>query len=320
MVFLSPESLMARILFLFLDGVGLGEDIPDRNPFAIADMPRLSLLLNGRRLLASSAPYEGELATLLAIDAQLDVQGAPQSASGQATILTGRNVPAEIGEHYGPKPNPPIIDILEENNLFMEIQRRGGTTALLNAYPPQYFESIHSRRRLYSAVPLAVTAAGLKLMTASDLQGKRAMSADFTGVGWAAQPDFPPAPIYSPQEAGALLATLSLEYDFAWFDYWITDYIGHRGTIEQGVQLIQTFDAILGGLVDAWKEREDLIIITSDHGNLEDLSQRGHTLNNVPMIAIGSRLRREQFVSELRSLTDFMPAILSTIFNPQSTS
>jgi bisphosphoglycerate-independent phosphoglycerate mutase (AlkP superfamily) len=155
-------------------------------------------------------------------------------------------------------------------------------------------------------------------MTASDLQAKRAMSADFTGVGWAAQPDFPPAPIYTPQQAGALLADLSLEYQFAWFDYWPTDYIGHRGTIDQAVNLLQSFDAILGGLIDAWSTREDLVIITSDHGNLEDLSQRGHTLNRVPMIAIGPRLLREKFTAEIQDLTDFVPVILKAVFNPQS--
>ena len=41
-----------RVLFLFLDGVGLGPDDPNTNPLAQAAMPNLSRLLNGRRLVA----------------------------------------------------------------------------------------------------------------------------------------------------------------------------------------------------------------------------------------------------------------------------
>ena len=44
--------------------------------------------------------------SLLALDAGLGVEGLPQSATGQAVLLTGVNIPAELGYHYGPKPNP----------------------------------------------------------------------------------------------------------------------------------------------------------------------------------------------------------------------
>lgn len=97
-----------HILFIFLDGVGLGVDDPEINPFAGIEMPVLQELLGGRKLLAASAPFEGDRATLIALDASLGVKGLPQSATGQAVLLTGINVPAEIGEHYGPKPNPAV--------------------------------------------------------------------------------------------------------------------------------------------------------------------------------------------------------------------
>jgi 2,3-bisphosphoglycerate-independent phosphoglycerate mutase len=305
---------MARVLFLFLDGVGLGDDDPKRNPFSTARLPTLEALLDDQRLIASSAPYEGSKATLLSVDARMGVDGTPQSASGQATILTGKNVPAMIGSHYGPKPNPPITEILDENNLFTEVKRRGGQAGLLNAYPPRYFESIYSRRRIYAAIPHAVRAAGLELMTAEDLQAKRALSADFTGAGWAAQPDFPPAPIYFPAEAGALLAQLSLNYHLAWFDFWPTDYAGHRGTLAQGISLLETFDAVLSGLIEAWNDRQDLIVITSDHGNLEDLERRGHTLNPVPALLIGPNTLRREFSKQVNDLSDIAPSVLRVIF------
>ncbi|MDO9349413.1 MAG: hypothetical protein Q7T47_09010, partial [Anaerolineales bacterium] len=96
------------VFFLFLDGVGLGADDPAVNPLVRAAMPNLQTLLAGRRMTKDAAPCENGRATLLALDANLGVPGLPQSATGQAVLLTGENVPAALGHHYGPKPNPAV--------------------------------------------------------------------------------------------------------------------------------------------------------------------------------------------------------------------
>ncbi|HET7009915.1 MAG TPA: hypothetical protein VFI11_04000 [Anaerolineales bacterium] len=306
---------MPRVLVLFLDGVGLGDDDPDLNPLAAAVMPTFSALLDGRRLVRSAAPFEGPAATLVAIDACLGVDGLPQSATGQAAILTGRNVPAEIGGHYGPKPNPAVADIVRQGNLFLEVVRRGGRAALLNAYPPRYFQGIESGRRLYSCIPLAATAAGLSLKTANDLQEQHALSADFTGEGWAMQPGFPPSPIYAPLEAGRHLARLASEVDLALFDYWATDYAGHKSEWDRSLRLLESFDGVVGGLVEVYRDRPDLILLTSDHGNLEDRTRRGHTRNPVPALVIGPLASRCEFVRDLTDLTGLQAAILRAIFD-----
>jgi len=301
---------MTKILVLFLDGVGLGDSDPARNPFAVAQMPSLQRMLEGKQLVAGVAPLQTGEATLLSLDATLGIGGSPQSASGQAALLTGTNVPARIGEHYGPKPNPPIQKILEADNLFMQARRNGRTTALLNAYPPGYFASIDSGRRLYSAIPFAANAAGMQLMTADDLQTGRALSVDFTGEGWAAQPGFPPAPVYTPGQAGRILADLAGRFDLSWFDFWPSDYAGHKQDMAQAVSLLERFDTVLGSLVDRWSGQQRLIVIISDHGNLEDLSQRNHTRNPVPGLFIGPAGLREEFALGMRDLSDFAPAVL----------
>ncbi len=306
---------MSRVLFLFLDGVGLGPSDPEVNPLVSARMPALEGLLQGKRMVAGVAPLWGPQATLLSIDARMGVPKTPQSATGQASLLTGRNVPLEIGGHYGPKPNPAVADILRQDNLFMQVKGRGGTAALLNAYPPGYFQAIDSGRRLYSAIPLALTAAGFPLMTADDLQAGRALSADFTGDGWASQPSFPPAPVYSPEDSGRLMAGLAASRDLSWFDYWASDYAGHHQDAEAAVRLMESFDGVLAGLIDAWGDRRDLIVLTSDHGNMEDLSARGHTLNPVPGLLIGPEDLRRRFAEQLVDLTGFTPAVLDIIFD-----
>jgi 2,3-bisphosphoglycerate-independent phosphoglycerate mutase len=304
---------MPHILILFLDGVGLGPPNPQTNPFWTARMPNLISLLDGRRLILDVCPYTSDRASLYALDTTLGIPGLPQSATGQAVLLTGRNVPAEIGEHYGPKPNPAVAKILQEDNLFIQVLSRGGSAALINAYPPRYFESISSRRRLFSAIPMAVHAAGIELMTAEDLQAGRAMSPDFTGEGWSSQPGFPPAPIYSPDEAGKQLSHLSRKYTLTWFDYWLSDVAGHRGGEDQAIGLLEILDEVLGGLIHAWDMENDLIILTSDHGNLEDLSARGHTANPVPMLLIGPLKLRQSFAQDLTDLTSFYPGLLRVL-------
>jgi hypothetical protein len=310
------------VLFLFLDGVGLGPDDPATNPFSIAPMPNLTALLGGKRLAAGSAPLETDRASLVALDATLGVSGAPQSATGQAVLMTGRNIPAELGYHYGPKPNPAVADSLRNGNLFRTLGAYGRRTAFLNAYPPAYFAAIASGRRLYSAIPLAAVSAGLSLMTGDDLHAGRALAADFTGAGWRERLNLPETPLLSPPEAGRRLAELALAHDFSLFEYWLTDYAGHGQDMAAAIALLQTLDAVLGGLLAAWDDAAGLILLTSDHGNLEDLSVRGHTENPVPALVIGAPEMRRQFAEDprqgmagLNDLADIAPAIERAILS-----
>jgi bisphosphoglycerate-independent phosphoglycerate mutase (AlkP superfamily) len=77
--------------------------------------------------------------------------------------------------------------------------------------------------------------------------------------------------------------------------------------------LLMTFDAVLGGLLAAWDDDAGLILITSDHGNLEDLSTRGHTANPAPGLIIGAPRLRAPFAASLRTLADVAPAILAAL-------
>ena len=276
-----------HILFLFLDGVGLGPDDPAINPFARAEMPNLSRLLDGRRLVDGAAPLHGPRASVVGIDACMGVAGMPQSGSGQAALLTGLNVPALIGGHYGPWPSAAIVNLLANGNIFRAVRRQGKTAAFLNAYPPSYFHAIESRRRVYSSIPQAVVAAGLPLPTADDLERGDAIAADFTARGWRERLALMDTPLLTEREAGERMAELAFRADFSFFEYWLSDYAGHGQDMTQALALLASVDAMLGGLLDAWNDDEGLILITSDHGNMEDLSTRGHTMNPVPAVIVG---------------------------------
>jgi 2,3-bisphosphoglycerate-independent phosphoglycerate mutase len=300
-----------RVLFIFMDGIGLGENNPETNPLARAKMPNLNKLLGGRSLLKNAAPFHGDQASLLAVDPAVGVSGLPQSATGQAILLTGINIPAELGYHYGPKPNPEVAAYLKEATLFSRFVKEGKKTTLLNAYPPRYFDGIDSGKRLYSSIPQAVVNAGLPLFRHADLFAGRALSADFTGEGWRRMLSFAEAPVMDAQGAGRKLGALAKEYDFSLFEYWASDYAGHKQQMEHAINLMETFDDILGGLVEDWDD--GLILVTSDHGNMEDLSTRRHTDADVPALVIGDRSARDEFTRDMKDLTDIAPAIWKTV-------
>lgn len=308
-----------KVLFIFLDGIGLGANDPEINPFARAKMPNLNSLLEGRSLFKESAPFYGERATLLGIDPNVSVDGLPQSATGQAILMTGVNIPAELGYHYGPKPNPEVAAFLNGETLFSRCTKNGRKAALLNAYPPRYFDGIDSGKRLYSSIPLAVTNAGIPLFTQEDLFAGRALSADFTGHGWRTMLGFPDAPVMIPHEAGRKLVSLAMDYDFSLFEYWASDYAGHKQDMQTAIELMETFDGVLGGVVEEIDRRRQtvdddlLVVVTSDHGNMEDLSTRKHTDALVPALVIGEKTAREEFTRGMTNLTHIAPAILKAL-------
>ncbi|NDJ77325.1 MAG: metalloenzyme domain-containing protein [Chloroflexi bacterium] len=302
---------MTHVLLIFLDGIGLGDDNPETNPFAAAHTPTLDALAGGHRWLHGVPRTDTERALFLPTDPRLGIPGRPQSATGQATILTGRNVPAEIGQHYGPRPNAPVRALLDDDNLFKQVVSGGGTAALINAYPPRFHELIASGKRLPSSIQQSALAAGLRLFTEDDIYTGAAMSPDWTGEGWRSELGYTDTPVYSRAEAGAHLAQLALQRDFTFFSHWITDVIGHRGPFERGVAVLELFDGVMAGLLDAWDDERGLIVITSDHGNMEDLSTRRHTENDVPTVVIGAA--RHTFADGLHDLTGITPGVLRVL-------
>jgi hypothetical protein len=304
---------MPHILLIFLDGIGLGDDNPAVNPFAVANMPTLTALTNGGRWLRGIGRQESERAIFIPTDPRLGVPGRPQSASGQATIVTGRNIPQLIGEHYGPKPNLAIRKLLAEDNFFKQVVAHGKKAAIINAYPPRLHNAINRGKILRSSYQQALHEAGLPMFTDEAIYDETAMSSDWTGEGWRSELGYTDTPVYSRHEAGRRMVEISRQYDFAFFSHWYTDIIGHRGPLESGVTLLELFDGVMAGALDAWDDDEGLMIVTSDHGNLEDISTRNHTENDVPTLIIGRD--KAAFAEGLADLTGFVPRLGRFLFH-----
>jgi hypothetical protein len=293
-------------LIFFLDGVGLGTADPEVNPFSRAELPNLETELGKDWFLqpADGGPgrIENGRASLVATDPNMGMPGRPQSATGQAAILTGRNVPELVGEHYGPKPNPAVAEVINAGNLFREVRNAGGSAALITPYPQGYFDAINSGKRLLSSVPMAVVSAGLSLMTADDLRAGRAVSPGFTGEGWRDHLGYTDIPILTLEEAGRQIAHVARNYDFSFFEHWPSDRSGHRGPLDEAIEHLEVIDEVLGGLFEAWNHDRDLLIITSDHGNIEEKNHRQHSRNPVPTILMGPG--HAELAAEINDLAD----------------
>ncbi len=305
----SPRPIHTgrHVLLFFMDGVGMGDPDPVINPFVTANLPNLNGLFGPDWFLAGGGPLSNDRASLVPTDPNLGVDGRPQSATGQAVILSGRNVPELIGEHYGPKPNRAVREHLDAGTLFSLVMAGGGTAALLSPYPQGYFDAIDSGRRLYSSVPYAAVQAGLSLMTAEDLRHGRAVSPDFTGDGWRRFLGYDDIPLRTPYAAGRLLAEIAPRYTFSFFEHWPSDRAGHRGTLAAARAHLEKIDQALGGLLEGWQDSTGLLIITSDHGNIEDKSTRLHTTNPVPTILVGPG--HAELAGRIRDLTDITPVV-----------
>ena len=309
------NRINGHFLIFFVDGVGLGVDDPEVNPFIEADLPNLTGLLGEGWFLRPDCGGPGRITTdrvsLVPTDPNLNMPGRPQSATGQATILTGRNVPQIVGEHYGPKPNPDVAAVVKESNLFRDVIEAGGSAALITPYPQGYFDSIESGKRLLSAVPLAAVSAGLDLMTAEDLRAGRAVSPGFTGQGWHDYLGYNDIPIHTLYEAGQRIAVIARDHNFSFFEHWPSDRSGHRGSIDQASQHLEIIDEALGGLFDSWNDETDLLLITSDHGNIEEKNHRQHSRNPVPTILRGpDHAKYAEKIQDLADIADICRSFL----------
>lgn len=294
---------MRRVIFLFLDGVGLGEDDAAVNPLAAACYPTLARLLDGRAVVAATGRFSAREAELVPVDACLGVSGRPQSATGQATILTGINAAQRLGEHFGPRPDARVRAVIDEGNLFAALARAGHPVSFCNAYPPGYFAAVQRGKRLLSAVPYAATQAGLRLRDRHDLAAGRALAADFTNRSWRTDLGLEDAPVLRAEEGGRLLWELAQPFAWTFFEHWATDLLGHRQDLAGAVTILQTFDCFLGGLLEVADLEQTLIVVASDHGNVEDCRHSKHTENPALGLLIGAG--RERAAARLRALTDY---------------
>jgi len=292
---------MSSLLLFFVDGLGIGAR-ESFNPFHDLDGAEpLAVFQDAEPQL----PFDGKL---VRTDARLGVDGRPQSASGQTTILTGVNVPAMLGLHKQGFPNEAMRGIIREHSIFLQLKRAGvAPNVFANAYTNRFFET---RPRWTSATTTAVEAAGMNFRTIEDMRNGRALYHDFTNrlLREAGEDRIE---LRTPEEAGAILAGIASQHRFTLYEYFITDKIGHAQDMLAACRVIVELAAFVRSLLAHLDLARTTLLLTSDHGNLEDLSTRNHTLNFVPTIIWGAH--RFSMTERIHTLADLTPAIVDTL-------
>ena len=119
----------------------------------------------------------------------------------------------------------------------------------------------------------------------------------------------------------ALVAAMrSHKYDAIICNYANGDMVGHTGDFDAAVKAVEAVDKCLQLIVAAAEESGAELLITADHGNVEQMLDpktnqplTSHTSGPVPLVYVGTSGR--QFISD-GSLSDLAPTLLSLLDMP----
>ncbi len=239
--------------------------------------------------------------------AHLGVQGLPQSATGHTTILTGVNAARLMGRHVPGFPTPTLRRLIESHNLMGALERRGYKAEYLNAFAPTH--PVVKRKGLKSAASIATLSNGKPLRSIQDIPEGKALYHDFTNGVLILKGET--LPRWTPQQAGRILARISMEFDMAFFEYFLTDLAGHAMDLQEAGFQMRRIRDFLEGVLEEADLSSGHVLVCSDHGNLEDLSVRTHTRNPVPTMVWGPRA--ERLALGLQSIEKIAPLVQETL-------
>jgi hypothetical protein len=299
-----------NILFLFLDGIGIGRDDPGLNPFAELDLPSFEKLAGGHRWIEGTPETREPDRLFTAIDANLGMEGLPQSGTGQATLFTGVNCARIADRHYGPFPHSKTKPTIEGLNVFRRLEElfpdESEPCAFANAYPERFFGYVEKRDR-WTVTTRSCLYSNTRIRSTDDLRNGLAVPADLTGKRWP-EPDEVDMMPADERAAARRLLRIASHHHFTLFEYFFTDKAGHKQSSDQARRVLTNLDILLDEILTGMQMDEVLLLLTSDHGNLEDLSTKSHTRNPVPFVAYG---RGADEFGAVKSLVDVTPAIVA---------
>ncbi|MFA4833502.1 MAG: 2,3-bisphosphoglycerate-independent phosphoglycerate mutase [Patescibacteria group bacterium] len=125
-------------------------------------------------------------------------------------------------------------------------------------------------------------------------------------------------------ESGELAKTVIYDlkkkkYDFTVLNFAAPDMIGHTGNLEAGIKCCHEVDKYLGQIIKAYLEVDGTVIVTADHGNIEEMINvesgeidTEHSTNPVPFVIVNKKYRGAKKIGlkERGVLGDIAPTIL----------
>ena len=300
---------MNKIIMIMVDGLGIHPDGSSPASLQRCCLPKFIQLLEQHST---------------AIDANLGIPGLPQSATGQCSLFCGINAAQAVGRHLSGFPNSRLRELIQQQNIFKSLLQRGAKVTFANAYINHTLASL--RRRGLCSVTTVMTDSTLgKVRGKAELLRGDALFHDITREyltgtmqqRWQTRKtaNLPPAlkvtDEITPEQAAADLLQIAARHDFTLFEFFMSDRAGHR----QNEPFLHHIMHNLSRFVIALSRNmaiDTTLLLTSDHGNCEDLSTKTHTNNPVPLLLYHPAGIKTPSIS---SLTEVHDLILELIFS-----
>ncbi|VAX22189.1 Phosphoglyceromutase [hydrothermal vent metagenome] len=296
---------MHSTLMIFLDGVGIGEKDPTKNPFfqrsfkffnqVFSETPHLE-----NQNISRNNKY------IFPVDACMNIEGLPQSGTGQTSIYCGINASAEIGQHFGPYAHSRLKPLIKEKNIFQSFKDMELKISFANAFPQVFFDYINSGKTRINVTSVMSMDSKMRFNDINDLKKENAISAEITNRRWVEKLNYD-ITIIKPEKAAQRLLNIASKNDFTLFEYFHSDHVGHGRLASEKEQLLSDLDQYLYYILTNI-DKKITLLICSDHGNLEDMSVKGHTLN--PALGISAGNNAEYLMRNITHLYDIKPAIM----------
>lgn len=301
--------MLNNILLIFLDGVGIGKEDYEFNPFFKYGFKTFTKIFGAIPSLINSTLIKDEK-YLFPTDARLGIEGLPQSGTGQTSIFCGVNAPKIINQHFGPYPYSTLIPVLKEKNIFKYFLDRKMKTVFANAYPKVFFDYINSGKKRLSVTTLSCLMNEMKLYSAKDIHSGKAISAEITNERWITKFNYKLKKL-SPESAAKRLKRIASRNHFTAYEYFLTDHLGHGRYEENVPDAIKILDDFLFTVLNEIEKTNITLIVCSDHGNFEDFSVKTHTLNPALTIAAGKNAKK--IFESVKDISQIKNAVIELI-------
>lgn len=300
------------IVFIFVDGLGIGKR-ESNNPFYVGHFPYFEDLFSER------TTY---------MDPRMGVPGLPQSATGQTALFTGFNAAKMYGGHKEGFPGVTLKNLLKEDSLFKKVQQFGYSPTFANAFLVSEPEKLLAGHYVSVTTYMTLTSVG-KVRNLDDLNKHNAVFQDITNemllegtfipryekffpeIRTIIDGDaFKKIELRTPEEAAHALLSIAHDNDVVLFEFFQTDEAGHKQDMDRALEVLTLLERFVKAVFTSVNPHKTTCILTSDHGNIEDLSTGSHTENKVPFVVLG---KGEKYLKRIHHIYDVTPAILENI-------
>jgi len=302
--------LKKNAIFIFVDGLGLGINDLETNPLSKYGLPSLERYFGALTIENISGKTLKDRYLSLPLDTTLGIAGIPQSATGTATLLTGINCAQYMGRHCPAYPPRRLKSLIRRENIFTKLSGLGFEVDFANAYRRPWKWQLWGVRASVTTISALAGIGWLRdlgMLRRGDAVYHDIDNTSLVERGYDVS-------VITPQKAGENLLKIADGSNFVLFEFFMTDMAGHSRDMVYTSFVLAKLDEFLGAIIDNLN-KETLFVLSSDHGNIEDISVKAHTTNPVPGLFIGDNNFLSQKKDSLKSIADITPMIIEYFIN-----